>query len=67
MKNAELFQIIKATPPRGQLAIDGGVKAAVFAQHAAECAHQRHIGDDVDHFAVDRRCLGGEILVQRTS
>ena len=65
VKDAQLLQIEQAAPARVHLALDGGVEAAMLAQKAAECAHQRHVADDVDHFAVDRGRLVGEIVVQR--
>ena len=65
MKNAQLFEIEQAAPPRVHLAIDRRVEAAMLAQKAAERPHQRHVADDVDHFAVDRRRLAGEIVMQR--
>ena len=67
VKNAQLLQIKQAAPARVHLAIDGGVEAAMLAQKAAECAHQRHVGDDVDHLAVDCGRLAGEVVVQRPS
>ena len=65
VENAQLFEIEQAAPPRFHLAIDGGVEAAMLAQKAAERPNQRHIGDDVDHLAVDGRGLVGEVVMQR--
>jgi len=65
MDNAQLFKIAKAASPRPQFAADGGIKPVVFEAEAAEGAHQRHVVDDIDHFAVDGRGLIGEIVVQR--
>ena len=41
------------------------VEAAMLAARAAERPHQRHVADHVDHFAVDRRGLVGEFVMQR--
>ena len=65
VEDAQLFEIEQAAPARVHLAIDGGVEAAMLAGEAAERPHQRHIADDVDHFAVDRGGLVGEIVMQR--
>ena len=65
MKNAELFEIEQAAPACLHLAFDGRIETAMLAQKAAERAHQRHVADDVGHFAVDRRGLAGEIVMQR--
>ena len=65
VKDAELFEIEQAAPARLHFALDGRVEAAMLAQKAAERAHQRHVGDDVGHFAVDGRGLAGEIVMQR--
>ena len=37
----------------------------MLAIHAAEGAHQRHVGDDINHFAVDRGSLVGEAMMER--
>ena len=37
----------------------------MFAQQAAKRAHQRHIGDDIGHFAVHCCGLAGEVVMQR--
>ena len=50
-----------APPSRGRRRVE----AALLAAEAAERAHQRHVADDVDHLAVDRRGLVGEIVMQR--
>ena len=65
MAEAKLFQIAQASPTRGQFAVDGGVEAVVLVVEPAECPHQRHVVDDIDHFAVDGGGLVGEIVVQR--
>ena len=65
MKDPELFEIEQAAPAGRHFAVHGGVKAAMFAQEAAERAHQRHIADNVDHFAVDGGGFAGEIVMQR--
>ena len=65
MKNAQLLEVEQAAPPRLHLAFDGGVETVMLAKKAAERAHQRHIGDDVGHFAVDGRGLAGEVVMQR--
>ncbi len=65
MKDAQLFEIEQALAPRLHFAIDRRVEAPMLAQEAAEGAHQRHIGDDVDHLAVDGGGLAGEVVMQR--
>ena len=65
MKDAELFQIEQAPPPRIHFTVDGGVEAPVLAGETGERPHQRHIADDVDHFAVDGGSLVGEVVMQR--
>ena len=65
VKDAEFFEIEQAAPPRLHFALDGRVETAMLAQEAAERPHQRHIGDDVDHLAVDRGGLAGEVVMQR--
>ncbi len=67
MKDAQLLQIEQAASPRVKLAIDRGVEAAMLAPDAAERPHQRDIGHHVDHFPVDGRRFGGEIVVQGTA
>ena len=65
MKDAELFEIEQAPAPRIHFAVDGGVEAPVLAGETAERPHQRHIADDVDHFAVDGGGLVGKVVMQR--
>ena len=65
MSQPQLFEVAQAAPPRGHLPVDGRVKAVVLVVEPAERPHQRHVVDDVDHFAVDRGGLVGEIVVQR--
>ena len=65
VKDAQLLEIEQAAPPRVHLAIDGRVEAAMLAGKAAERPHQRHVADDVDHFAVDGGGLVGEVVMQR--
>ena len=65
MENAEFFQIEQAPSPCIHFAVDGGIEAPVLAGEAAERPHQRHIADDVDHFAVDGSGLVGEVVMQR--
>ena len=47
------------------LAVDDRVEAAMLARPAAESVDQRHIADDIDHLAVDRGGLVGEVVMQR--
>ena len=65
MGQAQLFEIAQAAAPRGHFAVDGGIKAVMLVVEPAECPHQRHVVDDVDHFAVDGGGLVGEVIVQR--
>ena len=61
----QLLEIEQAAPARRHLAIDRGVEPAMLAAQAAERPHQRHVADDVDHLAVDRGGLVGEVVMQR--
>ena len=65
MGEAKLFQIAQASAPRGQFAVDGVVEAVVLVVEPAERPHQRHVVDDVDHFAVDGGGLVGVVVMQR--
>ena len=67
MDDAQLFEIAKAAPARRQFPVDGSVKPVVLEAEAAECAHQRHVVDDIDHLAIDGRGLVGEVVVQRSA
>ena len=67
VQNAQPLQIIETAPPRVHLAVDDRVKAGVLAPTAPEGIDQRHVADDVDHLAVDRGGLIGEIVVQRAT
>ena len=64
MDDAQLFEVAKAAPARRQFPVDGSVKPVVLEAEATECAHQRHVVDDIDHLAIDRRGLVGEVVVQ---
>ena len=64
MGQAQLFEIAQASPPRGQFAVDGRIKAVVLVVEAAKRPHQRHVVDDVDHFAIDGGGLVGKIIMQ---
>ena len=61
----QLFEIAEAASSRRQFTVDGRVKSVVFEAEAAKRPHQRHVVDDIDHFAVDGGCLVGEIVMQR--
>ena len=65
VQQPQLFQIAQAASPRRDFAPDGGVEAVVLVAQAAERPHQRHVVDDVDHFAVDGGGLVGEVVMQR--
>ncbi len=67
VQDAQAFEIEQAASARLHLALDGGVEAAVLAAQPAERAHQRHVADDVDDFAIDGGGLAGEIMVQRAA
>ena len=64
VQQAQLFKIAQAAPARVHFLADRRVEPQVLAENAAERAHQRHVADDVDHFAIDRRRLAGEIAMQ---
>ncbi|MGY3037655.1 hypothetical protein ACVIIV_006825 [Bradyrhizobium sp. USDA 4354] len=65
MQQPQLFQITQAAASRGQLLVHRRVEPLMLVADPAEGAHQRHVADDVDHFAVDHRRLVGEIVMQR--
>ena len=65
MSDPQLFEIAQAAAARRQFPVDGRVKAVVLVSEPAKRPHQRHVVDDVDHFAVDGGGLVGEIVMQR--
>ena len=65
VEDAQPLEIKQAAPACLHFAFDGRVEAAMLAEEAAERPHQRHVADHVGHFAVDRRRLLGEIVMQR--
>jgi len=65
MQQAQLLEIDQAAAPRAQLAVDGFVEAAPLAAETIEGMHERHVADDIDHFAVDRRRAIREGVMQR--
>ena len=65
MDEPQLFEITQGASARRQFTVDGRVKPVVLEAETAEGAHQRHVVDDIDHLAIDRRGLVGEIVVQR--
>ena len=67
MGQPQLFEIAQASSPRRELPVDGGVEPVVLVAQAAKRPHQRHVVDDVDHFAVDGGGLVGKIVMQRLS
>jgi len=67
VKEPELFEVLQAPPARPNFASHDLIKSLVFAIQAAEGAHKRQIADDIDHFAIDRRGLVCEFVMQRPS
>ncbi len=65
VKDTEPLEIEQAPSPSVHLAFDGCIETEMFAEKAAERAHEWHIGHDVGHFAVDCRGLAREVVVQR--
>ena len=61
----QLFEITQAAAARRQFAVDRGVEPVVLVAEAAKRPHQRHVVDDIDHFAVDGGGLVGKIVMQR--
>ena len=55
VEQAQFFQIQKAAPPRCHFPVNGRVEPAVFAADPAKRPHQRHVADDIHHFAINRR------------
>ncbi len=64
MGDPELLEITKTSSARTQLATDSRVETVKLVIDSAESPDQRHVVDDIDHFAIDRRRLVGEIVVQ---
>ena len=60
----QLLEITQAAASRRQFPVDGRVKPVVLETEAAKCPHQRHVVDDIDHFAIDRCGLVREVVVQ---
>ena len=60
----QFLQIAQAAAARGQFPVHGRVEAVMLVMQAAECPHQRHVVDDVDHLAVDGCRLVREIIMQ---
>src|SRR3546814_3275027 len=50
---------------RSHLPSDRSVEPEMFAGDPAEGLYQPHVPDDVDHLAVDRGGLVGELVVER--
>ena len=65
VQQPQLFQIAQAASARRQFPPHRGVEAVMLIAQPAERPHQRHVVDDVDHFAVDGGGLVGEIVMQR--
>ena len=65
VKQPQLLEIAQAASTGVEFPLDGGVEAVVFVAEAAECADQRQVADDVDHLAVHRSRLVGEVVMQR--
>src|SRR6185295_17691077 len=65
MHDAKPLEIEETAPASGHLLLDLGVEATVLAMQAAERLYNRHVADDVCHFAVDRRGLIGKLVLQR--
>ena len=61
---AHRFQIEKAAPPCHHFAADRLVEAVMLAAEPPEGPDERHVADDVDHFAIDGGRLVGEASVQ---
>ena len=64
MEQPKPLEIEQAALPGLHLMAHGLVESAVLAAEAAEGPHQRHVGDDVDHLAVNRGCLVCEVVMQ---
>ena len=60
MGDAQLLEVAQAAAARRRLAGDGRVEARTLEADAAEGAGQAHVGDDVDHLAVNPRGAIGE-------
>ena len=64
VRQPEFLEIAQAPSPRAQFPADRAIEPVVFMTEAAEGAHQRHVVDDIDHLAVHRGGLAGEIVMQ---
>src|SRR6266540_658580 len=56
--------LTRTAPPRRLLPVHDRIEPAMLATETPECPNQRHVADDIDHFAVDRGGLVGKIMVQ---
>ena len=65
MQDAQPLEVEEAAPAGDHLLLDPVIEAPVLAQQAAECLDDRHVADDIRHFAVDRRGAIGKIMMQR--
>ena len=64
MGEPQLFEVTQAAAPRRQFPVDRGVEPVVFVAEAAKRPHQRHVVDDIDHFAIDGGGLVGKVVMQ---
>ena len=58
------LQMAQAAAARRQFAGDRRVEARALVADAAEGARQAHVGDDIDHLAVNQRGAVGERAMQ---
>ena len=64
VEQPQLFEVDQAPPPRRGFTLERGIEPAMLAAHSAKRTHQRQVGDDIAHLAVDRRRLVGEVVMQ---
>ena len=64
MNEPQPFEIAQASTPGMQFTADSRVEPLMLVVQAAERPHQRHVVDDVDHFAIDRCRFVGKIVVE---
>jgi hypothetical protein len=65
VEQPQLLEIAQAATAGVEFPLDGSVEAVVFVAETAESTDQRQVADDVDHLAVHRCRLVGEVIMQR--
>ena len=64
MKNSKTLQKIQAPLAGSHFLVDDAGEPQMLASETPESLHQRHIGNDVDHVAIDVRSIAGVSVVK---